>query len=146
MKNKHGYEGAIYIQTDGVAGSAGWSEVTIARDVNLNLGHTEGDFSSRGGEWKATEPGMKEASIDIQILWDTDDARFTELRDAWLNKTALGVRILDGDESTPGSEGLKADFKVFDFGRPEPLEGQMVCNLTLKPCRSVTEPDWETTV
>lgn len=143
MQNKHGFEGKMYLQTDGVAGSAGWNEVTIARDVGLNIEHIEGNFSSRGSGWKATEPGMKDGSVEIQILNDTDDARFDELRDAFLNRTAIGLRILDGDNATSGVQGLKADFKVMSWGRPEPLEGEMVIDITVKVCRSATEPEWE---
>jgi hypothetical protein len=76
------------------------------------------------------------------MVYDPGDMGFTKVLGAWLNRTALPMAILDGDQDEVGTMGLWADFKVISFSKSEPLEeGQMV-SVTVKPAYSTVAPEW----
>ena len=72
------------------------------------------------------------------------DAQRTE-SEAFDDDTPIEVLALDGDVSTPGSQGLRAFMDVFKFDRTEPLEGAVMASIDLKPTYDTEhEPAWYT--
>jgi hypothetical protein len=118
-------------------------ELGNVRDVTLNLEEGEADVTTRANNgWRATEPTLKEGSVEFEMVYDPGDMGFTKVLGAWLNRTALPMAILDGDQDEVGTMGLWADFKVISFSKSEPLEeGQMV-SVTVKPAYSTVAPEW----
>ncbi len=132
--------------SDGIAnGSApvGLTELTNVRDVTLNLEEGEADVTTRANNgWRATEPTLKEGSVEFEMAYDPADAGFVKILGAWLNRTLLPMAILDASKDVDGTMGLWADFKVISFSKSEPLEeGQMV-SVTIKPAYSTVAPEW----
>ena len=76
------------------------------------------------------------------MVWDSADTDFTAIRDAFLNKTAVELAVLDGDVVTTGSQGLRASFMVTSFSRNEPLEEAITVSVTMKPTYSANPPEW----
>jgi len=143
MGAKVGIDAKIYVAATGQSGT--FNEVKNARNVTLNLGRSEADVSSRGGGgWKTVAAGLKEVSIEFEIIDDPSDTTFATIRDAWLNGSKIGLQVLDGDLTENGSQGLKADCVITGFNRDEPLEDALTYKVTAKPTHSETPPSWVT--
>ena len=138
-----GFEGKLYYKVGGVAGGGSWVEVTQPTDVTVGTEAEEVDFSNRsGGGFAQFEPGLISFDLSLNIVWDPTNANFTAFRQAFYNRSVLGIRALDADVST--GEGPEFDAKVFSFERSEPIRGGMFAAVTLKPCVSATPPTYKT--
>ena len=120
------------------------TELSIVKDVTLNLEQAEADVTTRGNNgWRATVGTLKEGSIETQIQWDTANAAFNVILAAWLNNTIIGIAALDTDYSaTVSGTGLVSNFAVTNFTRNEALEEALVADVTLKPTYSDVVPAW----
>jgi hypothetical protein len=113
------------------------------RDVTLNLEEGEADVTTRANNgWRATEPTLKEGSVEFEMVYDPADAGFHQDP----RRVAQPHGHLPWPSSTlakdEGTMGLWADFKVISFSKSEPLEeGQMV-SVTVKPAYSTVAPEW----
>jgi hypothetical protein len=88
--------------------------------------------------WRATVATLKEASVDFEMVWDTADAGFTAIKNAFFNNAPIGLQILD---ETSG-QGLQADFSITNFSRNEALEEAITVSVTAKVTYSATAPSW----
>jgi hypothetical protein len=132
----------MYYDAAGVGGSS-WSEMGNVKDVTLNLETGEADVTVRANTgWRAMVGTLKEATIEFTMQWDTEDAGFAALQDAFMNNLSIGIAVMDGEIATPGSQGLTANCSVISFSRSEPLEEAMTVDVTLKPTYSATPPAW----
>lgn len=142
MGFKLGLDCKLYRNT-GSWESPTWVEVGNARDVTVNLEKGEADLTTRANDgWRATVGTLKDASLDLEMVWDPGDAGFAAVRDAFLNGTVLDMVALDGDIATSGSQGLRAEFSILSFSRNEPLEEGVTVNVTAKPAYSENAPEW----
>ncbi len=113
---------------------ATWIERKNVKDVTLNLSKEEADTTTREGNgWKQTAGTLKDGSVEYEMLWAAGDPLFDALQAAWANDTEVAMFIADGDESTPGTQGLAANFSVTNFTRNEPLAEAVTASVTLKP-------------
>ncbi len=139
-----GFDAKLYFDASGV-GASDWSELSNCKDLTLNLTSDEADASTRAnGEWKATLQGRKDASIEFEMVWNKNDAGFTAIKNAYINRATIGIAVMDGDIDTVGSEGLQANCQVMSFTRNEPLGEALTVNVTIKPTYSSTAPTWAT--
>ncbi|MCA9249808.1 MAG: hypothetical protein KDA54_01620 [Phycisphaerales bacterium] len=119
------------------------TEIGNARDVTLNLEQGEADVTTRSnGGWRATDPTLKDGSVEFEMIYDPTDAGFTKILASWLARTTIAMAILDGDKATAGVMGLWADFKVINFSKSEPLEEGQTVSVTVKPTYSTVAPEW----
>jgi hypothetical protein len=72
------------------------------------------------------------------MVWDTADAGFTAIKNAFFNNAVIGLQVLDG---TSG-QGLQADFSITNFSRSEALEEAITVSVTAKVTYSATAPSW----
>ena len=135
-----GKDAKIYQGTAG--GALGTlTEMSNVKDVTLSLESGEADVTTRANQgWRAKAATLKEGSVEFEMQWDTADAGFTAIRTAYFNNTAIGLRILDGEDG----EGLEADFSITQFSRKEPLEEAISVSVTAKVTYSTTPPTWKT--
>ena len=145
MAHVIGLNAKLYYDPAGVGGGT-WTELTNVRDVTLNLEKSEADVTTRANNgWRAMAALLKDGSVEWEMVWDTADAGFTAIKDAYFNNSLIGLAIMDGDITTPGSQGLQANFEVMSFSRSEPLEDALKVNVTVKPGYSPsTPPEWVT--
>lgn len=144
MSYKLGMECKLYRNT-GTYGSPVWVEIDNARDVTLNLEKGEADLTTRANDgWRASAGTLKDASVEFEMVWDTGDAGFTALQEAWFNGTAVEVAVMDGDITEVGSQGLRATMDVTTFSRSEPLEEGVTVSVTMKPTYASNAPEWLT--
>lgn len=136
MSFKLGLEGKIYY---GPAGAKGTTELKNVKDVTLNLESSEADVTTRANNgWRATVAALKDASVEFQMVWDSEDAGVTAIKEAYFNNSAIALAILDDENG----EGLDADFAITKFNRDEPLENAMAVSVTAKPTYSARAPQW----
>ncbi len=148
MADKLGRDAKLYYSatpiTVDAASTGGWSEVTLVRDLTTPMDADESDVTTRAsGGWTLTRASHRGATIDFDLLWDSDNAGQVAIRDAFLAGSAVSLAVMDGDIAVAGSEGLAANFSILGFGRGEPLREGMTVAVSAKP-RSF--PEWyETT-
>ncbi len=139
MAIKLGMEAVIKYKPGGQSGGGAWTTLTNVRDVTLNLETGEADVTTRANAgWRATVGTLKEASVEFEMVWDTADAGFTAIKNAFFNNEPIGLQILDGE----GGQGLQADFSITNFSRSEPLEEGISVSVTAKVTYSDTPPQW----
>ena len=136
MSIKLGMEAKLYY---GAAGATAATELTNVKDVTLNLESGEADVTTRANAgWRATVGTLKTGSVEFEMIWDSDDAGFTAIKDAYFNNTPIALAILD----EAGGEGLDADFSITNFSRKEALEQAITVSVTAKPTYSTRAPAW----
>jgi len=136
---KLGMEATLNYKIGGQGGAGAWLELTNTKDVTLSLEAGEADVTTRANDgWRATVATLKEASVEFEMVWDTGDAGFGAIKDAYLGNDVIGFQILDGDSG----EGLQADFMITSFSRSEALEEAIMVSVTAKVTYSVTPPSW----
>jgi len=139
---KLGMEATLNYMEGGQSGGGSWNELANTKDVTLNLEAGEADVTTRANNgWRAIVATLKEASVEFEMVWDTGDAGFAAIKDAYLNNDIIGLQILDGDDSG-GGEGLQADFMITSFSRSEALEEAIMVSVTAKVTYSATPPTW----
>ena len=124
----------------GTAGTQGTIEVTNVKDVSLSLESGEADVTTRKAKgWKLSVATLKEASLEITILYDTEDEDFIAFKTAYFTNTPLSLFVTDGDTT---AHGLDADFSVTGFTVDQPLEEAVTVKVTAKPTASDRAPVW----
>lgn len=141
MALRLGLDCKLYINTDESYVSPVWSELTNCRDVTLTLEKNDADVTTRGNNgWRAVVGVLKDATIEFEMVWDTEDANFEIIRDAFLNDDSVEVAAMDGAIEDPGSEGFRAECTVTTFSRNEPLEEAVTVSVTLRPTYAPDNP------
>ncbi len=144
MATRLGMDANLYRNTGDYATPV-WVEVSNVKDVTLNLEKGEADVTTRANAgWRATVGTLKDASIEFQMVWDTVDAGFDAIRQAFFNNTPLEFAVMDGDITDPDSEGLRATFDIFNFTRNEALEEAILVDVSIKPTYADNAPEWIT--
>lgn len=142
MAIKLGMNAKLYRNT-GAYGTPVWAEMANVKDVTLNLETGEADVTTRGNAgWRATLATLREGSVEFEAVWDTDDAGFTAMQQAYFSNGTIEVAVMDGDITEAGTEGLRATMSVTNFSRNEPLEEAITASVSLKPAYAVNPPEW----
>lgn len=145
MAIRLGMQAKLYFKVGGVAAAGAWTELGNVKDLTLNLETGEADVTTRANAgWRATVGTLKDGSIEFQMVWDTADAGFTAIKDAFFANTAIGLAVMDQELTTTGSQGLQADCSITSFSRSEALEEAITVSVTAKPTYSTTAPAWVT--
>lgn len=81
MAYKLGLDAKIF---HGAAGQTASTEMTNVTDVTLNLETGEADITTRAAEgWRITAATLKEASVEFEMIWDTEDSGFNAIQSAY---------------------------------------------------------------
>ena len=122
----------------GPAGTTGSPEVKNVKDLTLNLESGEADVTTRATKgWRASVATLKEASLEFNILYDTEDEDYNAFADAYFNNTPMALFVTDGNGT-----GLDADFSITGFSIEQPLEEALSVSVTAKPTASERAPQW----
>ena len=140
-----GYNAKMYYNSGGAAASSGWTELTNVQDVTLDQSTDEADTTTRAtAGYRSITPTLKSGAVDFTQIWDTSDAGFTALQAAFENGTTIGIEVFDGDRTTAGTQGLRADMNVTNFTRNEALAEALTVSVSLRIGVSATTPEWVT--
>jgi len=140
-----GRDGVLYYCATLLGGSnavasATWVEIGNIKDLSMPMTADKIDVSTRiNKKWKAFAPGLKDASIDFDMLWKKNDAGFQALKDAFLDGAQIALMALSGPKAQSGSEGLVANFIVNKCEKKEPLADAQVASISVSPS---SEIDW----
>ena len=144
MSVKLGMEAKLY-RNDGDYEVPDWVEMKNVRDLTLNNEKGEADVTTRKNNgWRATIGTLKDGTIEFEMVWDTDDANFTAIREAYFDNNSVEFAVMDGDIDTLGSQGLRATMSIMNFTRNEPLEEAITVSVTAKPTYAENAPEWMT--
>ena len=139
MAIKLGMDASLLYKVGGQSGGTAWTELANVRDVTLNLETGEADVTTRANAgWRATVGTLKEASVEFEMVWDTEDPGFAAIKDAFFTNAPIGLQVLDG----AAGQGLQADFSITNFSRNEALEEAITVSVTAKVTYSATAPSW----
>lgn len=142
MSEKIGIDCRLLINT-GSWDTPTWEEITAVRDVSLSSESAEADLSARGDTFKAFEQGQVDLSIDITAVYREGDAKLKLLRDAHLARTGVELWMASGADDATGTEGLRAFWKVLNWGEEQPQEDASTVTFSLKPAREPGDNDPE---
>lgn len=141
MGVKLGFNGNVYRDTAGSFSSPTWNLIPNVKDVSVDLADDEADASQRGGSgWKMLEPTMRGVTITFEMVYDTADADFTTLRDAYLARTLVLFAIADGLIASSGTQYIKADCKITGMQVMQALGDIQKVAFTIKPSYSANIP------
>ena len=149
MAIRLGLDAKLWIASTTTAqGEGTYAEVTNARSVSLSLESAEADVTTRGNAgWRANLPTLKDATIEFEMIYDTTDANFAKIQEAFLDGDDLWVKALDGGTTHENGEGLKALCRVTTFSINQALEEAITVSVTLKPTYTTSSqnaPSWQT--
>ena len=82
---------------------------------------------------------LKEASLEINILYDTEDEDFLAFKTAYFTNTPMSLFVTDGAAT---AHGLDADFSITGFTVEQNLEEAVSVKITAKPTASGRAPAW----
>lgn len=118
-------------------------EFTNVRNLRLDLEGGEADITTRGGGgWRQFAATLLSGSLEFESIWDPDDAAFTTVFQAFLDRDTLQAVALD--KETVGGQGLWADYVITNMSRNEDLEEALTMTVTMRPSRGTLDPTWET--
>jgi hypothetical protein len=130
---KLGLNAKLYRNT-GTFAMPTWVEVTNVQDLELSDDMTEFDASIRGGGgFSEAEPTLRNLELTFNMRNEIADTHMIALRTAYATRAAVDMQVLDGPVATVGTHGVRARFKVFEFGKPQNLADGQFLNLRLRP-------------
>ena len=137
MGTKRGLDAKLHY---GPAGSTATTELTNVKDLSINLETDQADTTTRASNgWKSTVATLKDGSLEWEMIWNTEDAGFTAIKNAYFGSTPIALAALDG----PNGQGLDADFSIVNFSRNEQLAEALTVSVTAKPTFVTRAPTWK---
>jgi len=140
IANVLGLEAKLYAGAAGATQAAlaiPANEVTCARSVELSMTSSMADVTSRGSDYRLQRRALKEASVNVELVYSPSDANFRKLFDSYDKGEAIGLFVSDGHGS-----GLLCDASVTEFSQPQPLEDIITVSAALVPTFASRYPAW----
>jgi predicted secreted protein len=123
-----GIKAKMYFGTAGITGVP-TGELSNVTDVTITLDASEADVTTRNNDgFRATIAGLKECTIEFDMLYLPDDLGFKAIRTAWLKSEQIHLAALTSEKG----EGPVGDFSVTGFSRSESLEEAIKYSVTTK--------------
>jgi hypothetical protein len=127
----------------GTHASPEWKRAKVLHDLTLAVSKTEVQVKNKGSNWNKYLTALRDAPIDVEVDWAPGDEVFDALQEAFFTEEVLEFVILDGGIKKAGAQGLRGGFIVTKFERSEPMEDQMIANVSLRLGADWDfEPDW----
>lgn len=131
-------------------GAASFAELSNVRNVTLNLETAEADVTTRANNgWSATEATLKNASVEWEMIYDTEDAGFGAVQEAFFGDSnnpggkTIELKVLDGGTESTGA-GLHATMRITNFSITQSLEEAVTVSVSAKPAYNATNPpQWQ---
>lgn len=134
-----GWEAKLYYMVGGQAGGGSWVELTNARDVTVTPADDEVEVTTRrSAGTKEFVQGLRDITIEGEMINDSTDPGFVAFKNAWLNRQVIGIRALD----VANGQGPQFDAIIPTFSRGEPLGDVQTISFTIRPTRSTVVQSW----
>jgi hypothetical protein len=139
---KVGIKGQTYLNV-GTHTNPSWKRAKILHDLTLSISTAEVQVKNKGSRWTKYLSGLNDVPLDLEADWEPGDDVFDALQDAYWTQAPLELVILDGGIKKAGAQGLRGGFMVTKFERSEPVEDEMMANISLRLAANWEhEPDW----
>jgi hypothetical protein len=139
MSKQVGLDMDLYYNS-GSNASPVWVPVSDCRDLTGPDSFAEADVSRRAAGFKQTEPTLRDASFEWEMVYDPADSAFAALKTRYAAKTLTELALADGPIATSGTIYFRIECKLFKFERNESLEGANLYSVSAKPCYSQNAP------
>jgi len=138
-------ENAVLFRNTGTYASPVWDAVSQVKDLSVTQSKGEVDVTTRAsGGYVEIVDGLKEASIEFSVLYDTADTDFVAILAAYHANTAIEFFVGDGAAAT-GTQGLRADCLILKADISETLGEALMCDFSAKPIKNAdSAPTWFT--
>ena len=142
-----GFDGSLGI---GVADAtltavATYTEVPVARDINVTVNSDKSEVSDRTSAFKNYVAGGLDCEISTTLTYDSNDTTQSTIRNACIGRTRLVVGVFDG-ALLAGAEGIAFDAYVFSTDIAQPLADGQTYSVTFAPASEGSVPAWTTLV
>lgn len=134
MSKQVGLDMLLYYDDAGGWETEDWTEIDDVRDLSAPDSFSEADVSRRASGLKQTEPGLRDVSIEFEMVYDPSDGGFAAIQAAYYGKTPIILALANDDITQNGTEFFAAECKILKFERNEPLEGANTYSVMAKPC------------
>ena len=128
-----GFDGKVYINTGADYENPTWTEIPMVKAVSISSSSDKIDDTDRGSVFKKFCAGQMDLECTMNLSYRAGNATLKLLRDAHLERTSKDFMVLDGPESTTGSEGFRFTAKVFSHDWDQPMTDIMSVDVTLAP-------------
>ena len=119
---------------DATIQAATWTEHVNVQSVEGDSSRSDSPLTIRKeGGTEIDLGGKRTDQFSFQVAYNTADAFYNQLSDAYDADDDIALADLDGPIDTPGSKGAVGNFKIKQFRKTEPEEGAVVVNVTIKP-------------
>lgn len=137
MSVKLGKDAKLYYgETDPASAPTSASAMTVitnVKDLTADYSTGEADATTRGNSgWRSTYATIREGTINFNMNWNSDDAAFEAIKDAWKAGSVVGFGIFDGDSDISGAQGLVGTFSIVNFSTNQELESVQTVDVTIK--------------
>ena len=122
-----------------------WSELTNISDVTINQERGEAEIRKRGSDDVLYFSTLMSRGVEFQLIYNTGDADFEAIKDAFDDKSLIDMAFLDGNVNTNGTQGFRAEFDVISFNIAQPLEEGSTVDVMVRPSARSTQtasPTW----
>ena len=142
-----GFDGSLGI---GVADAtltavATYTEVPVARDINVTVNSDKSEVSDRTSAYKNYVAGGQDCEISTTLTYDSNDTTQSTIRNACIGRTRLVVGVFDG-ALLASAEGIAFDAYVFSTDIAQPLADGQTYSVTFAPASEGSVPAWTTLV
>lgn len=142
-----GFDGSLGI---GVADAtltavATYTEVPVARDINVTVNSDKSEVSDRTSAFKNYVAGGLDCEISTTLTYDSNDTTQSTIRNACIGRTRLVVGVFDG-ALLAAAEGIAFDAYVFSTDIAQPLADGQTYSVTFAPASEGSVPAWTTLV
>lgn len=131
-KAKIGIKGKSY-RNSGTYGSPTWSEVTVISDLQVGSSWQTAKSTIRASRINTKVPTTLDLSVTGKLRNDDDDTNFIALLAAYHGPTAVDMLVLDGGNSTDGSQGYRGYWYLTKFDLPQGLDDAQFFDFELSP-------------
>lgn len=134
MGAKLAIDGTVNLRLAGSYGLPTWTELDLARDVQVSPAWDQGEAFSRQTSVKEYAKTMLELGFTLSVKCDPADAAYAAMMAAFASKTAItDMMILDGGATTNGAEGFRFDAAVFSASQDQSVGGVLYRDFEVKP-------------
>lgn len=143
---KSGFEAALYLDVLGVDQGV-WLEADIADDISPSDADNKIEVKDRRSPAKSYIHGRDDLAYEVTVTKETKDPAYIALRNARINKTIIGVAVVDGDIATDDVEGWYYDANVTQMEPTYDIDGVQAMKFMLVPASGagVQTPDYRIT-
>lgn len=121
-----------------------WSEIDLAKDVQVQPAWDQAEAFSRATSAKEYAKGLLELGFTASVKCSGTDTGYAALMDAFTSKTGtIELLILDGSATTNGAEGVRFTAGVFGASQQQNIGDVLYREFDIKPSAYATnKPKW----